>query len=314
MTFQHAFRARVAASAIAARPPIPAPSTLMARLFIPLMLLGFTPSMAQAQFGKLKDIGSRAAKEAAARKVIEAAGGDASAAGGVGNANGAGSSASASYDITPERLDAVLAVLSPMVETARSREASKQLVEAFTAKRTAFEECAATAAKRAMSVSPEGVQRSGEVTARMTPMIERYSVISQDPSRKREMLMLQDSMTVLSVQSQMALVGATCGAPVYRTLAIVDAELAADQFSGTAHTSVPLEKQAGMTKTQFGRIRERIALWALIQEGHAKPGEGRFTDAELQTLQPKASELRTLAPFFRDGSLSWTHWGDLKGW
>lgn len=145
-------------------------------------------------------------------------------------------------------------------------------------------------------------------------MLERYSAISQDPSKKREMLMLQDSMTVLSVQGQVALVGGKCGTPVHRTLAIVDAEMAEERTGDDGQLQVPAAQRAGMTTSQFGRIRERIALWALIQEGHAKPTEGRFTDAESQALQVKASELKTLAPFFRDGSLSWTNWGDLKGW
>jgi hypothetical protein len=310
--FSHrAFGTRVASSAVAQPVQYPALSTFVTRVFLPLALLGLAPSAAQAQFGKLKDMGARAAKEAAARKVIEAAGGEVSSAGSSGSSS---SSGRVSYDITAERLDAVLAAITPFVEEAKRRESAKQQVAAFEAKRKTYEDCATAAAKRTMAVTPENIQKSAEFTARTAPMLERYSVISQDPSKKREMLMLQDSMTVLSVQGQLVMVGGKCGTPVYRTLAIVDAELAEEQSSGDGQIQVPAAQRAGMTTSQFGRIRERIALWALIQEGHAKPTEGRFTDAESQALQVKASELKTLAPFFRDGSLSWTNWGDLKGW
>lgn len=312
MFLHRAFGTRAASSAIAPSSLYRALSTLMARLFIPLVLLGLAPSAAEAQFGKLRDLGAKAAKEAAARKASEATGIESTS----GSGSGSGSSASArvTYDITAERLDAVLAALTPLVEEARMRAAARQQVDAFNARRTAYEECAAASAKRAMTITPEGVERSATFTAKMAPMLERYSTISQDPARKREMLMLQDSMTVLSVQGQVALVGGKCGAPVHRTLAIVEAELAEEQTTNDGQLLVPTAQRAGMTTSQFGRIRERIALWALIQEGHAKPTEGRFTDTESQALQVKASELRTLAPFFRDGSVSWTHWGDLKGW
>lgn len=311
--FSHrAFGTRAATSAIAQSSQLSALSALVARLCIPLALLGLAPSSAHAQFGKLKDLGARAAKEAAAKKVIEAAGMESATGSSVGSSSSA--SARVTYDITAERLDAVLAALTPFVEDAKMRAAAKQQMDAFNAKRTAYEECAAASAKRAMTISPEGVERSAAFTAKMAPMLERYSAISQDPSKKREMLMLQDSMTVLSVQGQVALVGGKCGTPVHRTLAIVDAEMAEERTGDDGQLQVPAAQRAGMTTSQFGRIRERIALWALIQEGHAKPTEGRFTDAESQALQVKASELKTLAPFFRDGSLSWTNWGDLKGW
>ncbi|HEY0929160.1 MAG TPA: hypothetical protein VGE27_04525 [Gemmatimonas sp.] len=310
--FSHrAFGMRAASSAHAQPSQFPAPSMIMARLFLPLVLFGFTPSGAQAQFGKLKDMGARAAKEAAARKVIEAAGGEAASAGSSGSNS---SSGRVSYDITAERLDAVLAAITPFVEEAKQREANKRQVAAFEAKRKTYEDCANAAAKRTMAVTPDNIAKSSEFTAKTVPMIERYTAISQDPSKKRETLMLQDSMQVLAVEAQLIMVGGKCGTPVYRTVAVVDAELAEMEPSGDGQIQVPAAQRAGMTTSQFGRIRERIALWALIQEGHAKPTEGRFTDAESQALQVKASELKSLAPFFRDGSLSWTNWGDLKGW
>lgn len=282
-----------------------------------LLLLSAAPSVAEAQFGKLKDLGSKvakdAARDAAIRKTAEAVGVETGTGSSAGASTGS-SSSRVSYDITAERLDAVLAALAPMMEDARKRAATRQMLDTFTTKRTAFEDCVRTATSRVTSVSAEAVERANVYNEKVVPMVERYTQLSQRPDRRRDAILLQDSLAVLSLQAQLAMAGAKCGPPVYRTVAVADAELEADQSSGTGQWQVPQDKRAGMNASQFGRLRERIALWALIQEGDAKATEGRFSDNEAQALQARAGELKALAPFFRDGTLAWTHWGDIKSW
>lgn len=282
-----------------------------------LLLLSAAPSVAEAQFGKLKDLGSKvakdAARDAAIRKTAEAVGVE-TGAGSSTSASTGSSSSRVSYDITAERLDAVLAALTPMMEDARQRAATRQMLDTFTTKRTAFEDCVRTATSRVTSVSAEAVERANVYNEKVVPMVERYTQLSQRPDRRRDAILLQDSLAVLSLQAQLAMTGAKCSPPVYRTVAVADAELEADRSSDTGQWQVPQDKRAGMNASQFGRLRERIALWALIEAGDARATEGRFSDSEAEALQARAGELKTLAPFFRDGTLAWTHWGDIKSW
>jgi hypothetical protein len=65
-----------------------------------------------------------------------------------------------------------------------------------------------------------------------------------------------------------------------------------------------------MTAEEFGRLRERIAVYA-ITLGNRDP----FTAEERAALDARATELARLAPLFREGLLEWGHWYDLgKHW
>jgi hypothetical protein len=65
---------------------------------------------------------------------------------------------------------------------------------------------------------------------------------------------------------------------------------------------------AGMTRGQFGRLRERVAVYA-ITRGKEDP----FTAEERAVLDARAADLAKLAPLFRDGLLEWGQWGQDSG-
>lgn len=69
-----------------------------------------------------------------------------------------------------------------------------------------------------------------------------------------------------------------------------------------------------MTQGQFGRIREAMAIWSLQKAGQLPASAYKFTDAEQAVLNGKATQLATLAPLFKSGSMVWQSWGDIASW
>jgi hypothetical protein len=71
-----------------------------------------------------------------------------------------------------------------------------------------------------------------------------------------------------------------------------------------------------LTHYQYGVMRERIALWALQQaDPTLKTGkEGVFTAEEQAALEKNAGDIKKLTPFFKDGSMRWSTWGDVTRW
>jgi hypothetical protein len=70
------------------------------------------------------------------------------------------------------------------------------------------------------------------------------------------------------------------------------------------------ETPGGMTGTQFGRLRELIAVY-LLTSGEA-PG---FSNAEQSAFGARSKELAALEPLFRSGALEWARWDSLgKNW
>jgi hypothetical protein len=274
------------------------------------LLIASPVHRAEAQLGKLKGLGAKVA-EKAARDAIDNKVGTPAASSDAPAAAKAGTNA---YEITSDRLEAVIAALAPMAEQARRMAGGQAAFTAYNTRKAAFDECGRAAAKSATTFNPDNMVKSGAISEQAMAVHQRYLAAEQRAPRSREARFLEDTVGILSMLSQNAMVGASCGAAPYRSAAVIDYQLAMDNAQGEPSYLVPESARGGMTTWQFGRVRERIALWTLMQSGDAKPGEGRFSESEQATLSGRADVLKGYAPFFRDGTIAWVRWSDLKSW
>lgn len=269
------------------------------------LLIAMPAQRADAQLGRLKKAAEQAAKDAVGKKAEPV--------------TGTTKSSDNSTEITAARLDAIITALNARVAIAQQISKGKALEAEFTPKRKAFEDCVRKAGERMASTgtppSAEGMQKMGDYNMKATAYMQRYAAIIQDKSRQREVLFLQDSGTAYAMLGQAAMTGTNCGPALFAPAAVIDYHVAMQTVNADdGQWMVPEPNRGGMETWQFGRIRERVALWALIQAGAAKPSEGKFSESENATMQQKAKELAVLAPFFKDGAMTWVTWSDLKGW
>lgn len=273
-----------------------------------LLAIVVPATSAQAQIGRLKRIGADMVKDAAGVPASPKA------------------AAANDITVTPERLAAIIAVLEPRISAARTEHEARAAEKEFETWTRTFNSCVENAAKGVTIPSSEGMEASIEITGRMNPLLERMGkyAAAQD---KRPLEYVQDSLRVLSAQSQIAMFGATkCGKPRYTPTPILEAKIARESRKNTVvdesgvrwDLDVPADKRAGMTHYQFGVIRERMALWGLMQQGVLQPDRagklGVFTDAERAALTARNSEIDILTTLFRSGALRWTNWGDITAW
>ena len=287
-------------------------------LVVPGALLAFA-APAQAQFGRLKKLGGEIAREAGR----EAAGlppkkTDSSP------SSGSASKESADYTITAERLDVVMTALAPLAEAARGEAAAKEVEAAFKAKRGKWEACITDAGKRMTAMSDAYLNGgAGPLGERSAAAMQRMANAMQ-AGRKRETAFLQDTVGVITLEMSALMSGAKCGPSVYTPAAVIEANLAREAESGgeidesgrrVGQVVVPESARTGLTTRQFGMLRERIAMYAIALAGDGSEASLKsFTDAERSALGARAAELRGIAPFFRDGLIRWSTWGDLKSW
>lgn len=287
------------------------------------MLLAFSvacASTASAQIGKLKKMGADAVKDAVGKKAADP------------------TAARVDYAITKERLESIITVLTPLAAGAQ-REAdaraanerraaeAKALSTAYDEKVKVANECATKAtAGRAPDLASVDVAKYEAVLAKSTTVSVRLAE-AQAAKRWRQYIALTD--TFLNVQMQTALMMFPNKCPVYpyKPTALIEAEVAkmeqATSSSSTSSTSssgtsdeltIPSASRGGMTTGQFGRIRERMAIWALIEAGDLPPASDKFTDEEKAVLAARAAEIKKLGPLFKAGTMRWATWGDIKSW
>ncbi|MES2524529.1 MAG: hypothetical protein V4617_17655 [Gemmatimonadota bacterium] len=284
--------------------------------------LVLTPADAQAQLGKLKKLGGDLVKEAGR----DAAGlpPKPADAGTSGSASSSAPKAKVDYTVTPERLDAVIVALTPLVADAK-REAAAQAVEkSFRAQREAWEKCVTLAGKNATTMSEAYLNNDGKETAKSAEAMNRLGKAMQTGD-KRKVAYLQDTVGVYTMEMTAMMVGAKCGKAMYTPAAMIEAQLARDsEPAGEVDESgrvrrdivVPEAARKGLTKQQFGLLRERIAIYAiaLLNGDGSESSPSSFTDGERAALKARAGELKEMAPFFRDGHMRWATWGDVKSW
>lgn len=295
----------------------------MRRLLAPALTLALvlTAMPAEAQLGKLKKLGGDLAKEAG-REAIGLPKESKPAESGLSSS----SKAAVDYTITPERAELVLTALAPLIEDARKEAAAREVRTAYEARMQQLEKCANAASKGMTSYSQAYLDQGGKVTEKQAAVMERLAAAMQ-AGRKREVLFMQDTAGVLSYEIMSLMIGGKCGKAPYKPAALIDAELAREAMSASgaeigedgryvSKLDVPESARKGLTTRQFGVMRERIAIYALelTREGGAPSSLQGFSDAERAALDARAAQLKTLAPFFRDGAIGWSSWGDVKRW
>jgi hypothetical protein len=291
------------------------------------LLLALSVSVAapaSAQLGKLKKIAGDAVKDAAKEKA------------GIKDPESAqkGGGAKVDYTVTEERASAVLAVLSPYVETAKRELAEKEAEAAVAkvkadheAKVKAVSDCVSKAAASAGMPDMGWMQtpKGAALQSKMQSVSARAAKVQQS-GNQRAMLALSDTSAVLMTQ-QAALMfpKANCGTMPYAPKALLDFQAAsmersmqaasgASMPSGDDAIDVPASQRAGMTSGQFGRVREAIAIWVLQQSGDLPPTAYKFSDAEKAVLAAKAAQFKDWAPLFKANTLQWASWNDIKSW
>ncbi|MBC7843139.1 MAG: hypothetical protein H7099_12540 [Gemmatimonadaceae bacterium] len=216
-----------------------------------------------------------------------------------------GAGAAGRLEITPERLDAFVVAMRPLVERATAVQVERDMQAAYTKREKEYEACGERAVRAANGVSapmtPAVAERLGSMTEQMTAMMGRYNVAAAAGNYMVASAIL-DSADVLGAKAKALQFPSltSCGLPAPRP--VKSAPLPANQGDLIAAGA------GGMSAGEFGRLRERVALYLLTN------GSGdTYNDAERSTLDSHASDLATLAPLFRSGVLDWAQWGSLAG-
>lgn len=284
--------------------------TTTSRAAVCAMLFAAAATPVHAQLGKLKKMASDAAKDAAAGKKPETPDGS--------------SGARVDYTVTADRLAAIMSVLGPRVAEAKKESDARQAMADYNAKQKTVTDCynKTSASGLTPDVMAVSTEKGQAITARSAAITQRLTTVMQTKNYRAQ-IALQD--TAVNVQMQMAALmypGLKCGPLPYKSAAIIDAEVrrmesAANPASYNSNSDeivVPADKRGGMTPGQFGRVREIIAIWLLMQSGDLPANSRKFTDEETAALNAKAAELKTYTPLFKDGAMRWATWGDIKSW
>jgi hypothetical protein len=276
------------------------------RLVLLLALLAGNTTPARAQLGKLKKMGADAVKDAAAGKKPEAAKDP--------------TAARIDYAITEERITSIITVLTPLAAVAQ-REANARAVSAAYDKE--FKAASDCLSKIGTGASPDmSAFQSPKYVALMTRsqgMAERVGA-AQAAKRYREYLALSDTFVNLQLQTSALMFKNSCPPVPYKPMAMIDADVARMERMNSSNAessdelTVPPTARSGMTTGQFGRIRERMAVWALIQAGELPATSDKFTDEEKSVLAAHAADIKKFGPLFKSGTMRWATWADIKSW
>ena len=216
--------------------------------------------------------------------------------------------------ITAERLDVFLVSMRPAIAAAErgraefeKRKAYDEAMKRYEPAAKRYEACTDTIMVRerprlaALATKDPNFLTSLQYRPEWEPLFEaqRQAMARNDVSRLEA---IGDSVTVLQRAEYVKLVPALkeCGqAPRKPTAPPKAGETTPEQL---------IVPPAGMTRGQFGRLRERVAVYA-ITGGKEDP----FTAEERAVLDARAADLAKLTPLFRDGLLEWGQWGQDSG-
>ena len=271
--------------------------------------LAVAPRHAEAQLLKrVKQAAQDRLATAAVEKGAEKAG--VAPTDGAGGGSGAGAPpaptrGSSRLEITTERIDAFLVAIKPIAAEAQRKKLEAARQADYQARVEKMKACAEPVQAR---LQASGARPSAAgVEASKAPM-DRYSAYQEkaaglyatDPHRAAA---LQDSASGAMYEASLAMFPAlkACGGWVY----------APAPLPGAPAPGTPAPKPAlpdGMTATQFGRLRERIAAFVVTNGTGAD-----VNDAERAALAAKQGALAPYAALFKDGTLEWQSWGDLTG-
>jgi hypothetical protein len=238
--------------------------------------------------------------------------------------------------ITAERLDLILASYASVLPELSRQQRFFAAADSAERNKERFDACIEKAKEAFSSMSQakqsEAVMASAETASaeveKWTPIMlgisERSSAAQRADRSSSTSILLADSL--LGVQIMMSapmLPGAAkCGRyPFMPTMAAnaLSAKLRNHGPDGQPRKGLdatPTDAaKAAMSKEQFGRIRERIAFWTLIQSGRidtgATPPFSPFTDVEVTAMNARKRDLMPLGAAWGDGVAYWAKWGNL---
>jgi hypothetical protein len=251
-------------------------------------------------------------KQAAQEKVADAVG--QTETGGSASAPAAPAEKKGPTPITAERLEVFLVSMRPAIDAAErgraefeARKAHGEATKRYESAAKRYEACTDTIMVRerprlvALATRDPNFQTRLQYRPEWEPLFEaqRQAMARNDVPR---MEAIGDSLAVLQRAEFARLIPALkeCGqAPRKPAAAPTASETTPEQL---------IVPPAGMTRSQFGRLRERVAVYA-ITGGKEDP----FTAEERAVLDARAADLAKLAPLFRDGLLEWGQWGQDSG-
>ncbi|HYW51361.1 MAG TPA: hypothetical protein VE861_12185 [Gemmatimonadaceae bacterium] len=206
-------------------------------------------------------------------------------------------------EITPERLDAFVVAMRPLVQRAQALQAERDMETVRVRREKEYDACVERVVRAANGVpapmTPDNAERLGAMTEQVTAIMGRYNAAAASGNIAALNAIL-DSADALGAKARIVQFPglSACGLPAPRPTR--SAPLPANQGELIAAGA------GGMSAGEFGRLRERVAVYLLTQ------GSGdTYNDVERGALQSHSADLATLAPLFRSGVLDWAQWGSL---
>ena len=230
--------------------------------------------------------------------------------------------------ITVERIDAVVAVLQPMVAAAERRAAAAAAEADYERDRKQVTSCLEAFGKS--GVMPTGAvgEKYAKVASDVQAMNNRAERAMQ-AGKYRTAIATGDSAMVLQIESMGVIMNAKCKPYPHKPAAMISLEaqnledassgkMARSESTGSGSLEVPSGGRGGMSTRLFGRTRERVALYGLLAARTITTNqagkEGVFTDAERAALDSRKDIIAKMTPVFQSNGLQWKSWEDLKGW
>lgn len=284
---------------------------------VALLLCTVVSSPAEAQLGRLKKAAQDAVKDKLANKKdsVTTSHAPASAA----KTASSSSSASVSYALTADHIELVLSSLEPAIAYAQRLQSATQLSAEYKKQQDQANACMEQVKKsydpmKAMNMSDKTMNEITRLSDRAGEAQKR-AMTAYEKNDQRTYLLAMDTATVLLTQSAVVTMGGSCNLP-YAPVAVIDMQVTAKSDAAESGINPTAAAKAKLTHTQFGRMRERIALWGMLQENPSmKVGsEGVFTADEHAALQARAADVKRMTAYFKDSTLRWSTWGDVTTW
>ena len=209
------------------------------------------------------------------------------------------------------------------MKAAQIRAEAAAAIAAYEARQKASGECFERASNAANPMSlGESARRNAtqiEALQKQSNAVQQRLNAAMQANDLRKQAYLDDSVTVLTERMTLLTIGATCTRE-FAPPVVVEARVRSQQgpSNGDRARFDPGEATRGaLSRTEYGILRERIALWTLMQakavlEDIGK--EGVFSAEEQAALAKHSADLAKLAPLFKSNAMLWKTWGDLRDW
>jgi hypothetical protein len=277
----------------------------VAALFAGAMLIALSPAPSEAQLKKLgKAIGGLVDKP-----IDKAAGADSSTTASASRGATATSNAAsnATVEITGKRLDQFFAAVKPQLDEAKARIDLTARRKEFEERYKAYEMC-----KVQVMQDPSQFQGTEDNDPAVLKLDKRLEVVNAALEKEiaKGTAMDQKKVAEINVELQDIMAEQQLLAyPGIKKCGVRPVQPPEPPARSSSGTTLAASARTDFTRNQFGLLRERIGAWVLTQ---GKPDKHlAFTASEQAVMQARAKDLAVLEPYFRDGSIAWSYWGDL---